>query len=403
MVAFGAGTKIFISYRRSGEIGFVGRLADRLSSIYGEENVFRDISGLRFGESFEKRIGLKLSEATLVIAVIGADWVGKRLLRKSRIRMESDWVRKELEHSVASETPVIPVLVGDAVLPTINQLPTSLKGLLAVHTARIRDESWENDFSELRNAIDAVVQNKSGGSEEESFVWRRIGQNTPSNSRFLHAIMVILLIVIAIASAIFLAQPHKEQVPGAIQSETVRLDDSSTWSAPKPSEARSPVASLALQLALLELQASTKEASGDNAGYNVSKFTQRFGMQKIPWSSAFVTWCYLEAVRRQKNNGDATLPFVDSPSTQIVAASLKRNGWLREPFNAEEARPGDIVFFRRFGQSIGHSEIIYSTNSEVLCSIGGNVNNQVTGSCRPINSEIFVALSTIAPEAFAAP
>ena len=59
MAASDAQIKIFISYRRSGEIGFVGRLTDRLSSVYGESNVFRDISGLRSGEEFEKENWLK--------------------------------------------------------------------------------------------------------------------------------------------------------------------------------------------------------------------------------------------------------------------------------------------------------------------------------------------------------
>ena len=91
--------KIFISYRRYGEVGFVGRLSDRLSLAYGEKNVFRDVSGLRSGDDFEKRIGSKLSEATIVIAVIGPNWVGRRAFQKSKIGTDYDWVRKELEHA----------------------------------------------------------------------------------------------------------------------------------------------------------------------------------------------------------------------------------------------------------------------------------------------------------------
>ena len=157
---------------------------------------------------------------------------------------------------------------------------------------------------------------------------------------------------------------------------------------------------LALQLALLELQASTKEAKSENDGFNVAKFTQRFGMQNIPWSSAFVTWCYLEAVKRKRNDSEAKPPFTNSPSTQIVAASLRKSGWLIEPFDTASARPGDIVFFRRVQQAIGHMEVVYAINSSTICSIGGNVNNQVNGRCTPIGSENLAALGSIPREAF---
>ena len=382
--------QIFISYRRSGEIGFVGRITDRLSSVYGETNVFRDVSGLRSGEEFEKRIGSKLSEATVVIAVIGANWVGRRPFRKSRILTDGDWVRKELEHALASETPVIPILVGDAVLPTHNQLPASLKGLLSVHTGRIRDESWEHDSSELIRAIDAVAQGRHSENGKISFVWRRVEANAPRRLRLV--LSVVVLVALVAGTLILYLMPNQN-------ADTVRLDDPSTWTSPRSSEARSPIAHLALQLALLELQASTKEAKDENDGFNVAKFTQRFGMQNIPWSSAFVTWCYLEAVKRKRNDSEAKLPFTDSPSTQSVAASLRKSGWLIEPFDAASARPGDILFFRRV-PPIGHMEVVYAVSSSTICSIGGNVKNQVSGRCTPIGSEHLAALGAIPPDAF---
>ena len=82
-------TRIFISYRRAGEDGFVGRLTDRLAALYGEAQVFRDVSGLRPGESFEQRIGATLDGAHVVIAVIGSQWVGRRRFRRRLLRLGS--------------------------------------------------------------------------------------------------------------------------------------------------------------------------------------------------------------------------------------------------------------------------------------------------------------------------
>jgi len=209
MATLEAEIKIFVSYRRSDDIGFVGRLTDRLSSVYGEKNVFRDISGLRSGEDFEKRIGSKLSEATVVIAVIGAGWVGRRLFRTSRILTASDWVRKELEHALASETPVIPILLGDAVLPTRAQLPVSLRGLLAVQTGRIRDASWENDSSALIRAIDAVAQGRHSEDSQISFVWRRVEADEPSRLRLILSAVPLAVIASAVAIGYFTFQIRK--------------------------------------------------------------------------------------------------------------------------------------------------------------------------------------------------
>jgi hypothetical protein len=392
------GIKIFISYRRAGELGFVRSLTESLSSVYGKENVFRDVSGLRSGDEFERRIFSELSEATVVIAVIGIDWVGRRRFGKPRICSDNDWVRREIEHALASDTPVIPVLVGGAELPASKQLPAALRGLLSVHARRIRDDSWENDCEELTADIEAVARGRHGEGDGEPFVWRRIEEGQRHRPGYVIPSIVIAAALLATFGLWFYLSPPQVTTPGG---SSVKLDDPSTWTAPRLAEARSPASHLALQLALLEMQESTKEAGDESAGFNVSKFTERFRLQmpNAPWSAAFVTWCYLEAHKRKKNEADAKLPFADSPSTAVVADSLRQHGWLVEPFNVAAARPGDIIFFRR-GALVGHMEIIYAVTNDSICSVGGNVNNQVTDRCTPAGSGSIHALGSIPPEAF---
>ena len=43
---------IFISYRRDDSAYAAGRLYDRLSARFGEENIFMDVEGLDPGEDF---------------------------------------------------------------------------------------------------------------------------------------------------------------------------------------------------------------------------------------------------------------------------------------------------------------------------------------------------------------
>jgi len=382
-------TRIFVSYRRSGTSGFVGRLTDRLAAVYGEGNVFRDVDSLRTGESFERRIGTQLSEATIVVAAIEGDWVGSRIFRRSRLQAKGDWVRKELEHALTNNIPVIPVLIGETPLPAERDLPSSLHGLLAVHTSRVRDESWSGDMPRLLQAIDAANTRSTDEDDELPFVWRSVPEAEPPPTRRL-PVIIAALAVLALAVALVILRPKPPN-----------LDDPSTWSTPSGSITRSDVSRGALGVALLELNTGTRERDGqDNAGFNVGKFTERFGLGNIPWSVAFVNWCYLQALRRVRDDPKATLPFADTPSAEALAASLRNAGWLLEPFDAAHPKPGDILFLRR-GSRVGHAEIVYAVADGKVCSIGGNVRNRVEGNCRATSNPIFVAVGAVPPTAFA--
>ena len=384
--------RIFLSYRRSGDIGFVGRVADRLAAAFGEGQVFRDLTALRAGESFEQRIGQWIDGADVVIVLIGERWAGRRLLRRSRLHDYEDWVRKEVQHALARDKPVVPVLLGDAPLPRQKDIPPSMHGLLSVHTSRIRDETFAHDAQRLIDAIAALTAAKPEGEHHAPFVWRRTDSADPGPDRRLW-IGVAGLAVLATATAL-LVNRRGDGAPA------VNLDDPRTWKTPPLAKARGPISHLALQLALFEMQSSTKERTGDNDGYNVGKFTQRFrSTLNLPWSAAFIGWCYLEATKRHWNAAGASLRFTDSPSASVVADSLRRQGWLVEPFDAADARPGDIIFFKH-DQRVAHMEIIYAIADGKVCSIGGNVDNKVSGRCRQINGDWVAALGALPPDAF---
>lgn len=392
-------TKIFISYRHAGEDGFVGRLADRLAAVYGEANVFRDVAALRSGESFERRIGSRLDDATVVVAVIGSQWAGRRLLRGARIRDRSDWVRREIEHALASGKPVIPILVGNAALPDAADLPPSLRGLLAVHAGRVRDESFGQDLQRLVTEIDALAAGGGTAAADAGFAWRQVPVlEEPASRRWAFALAIA--VVAAIWPAVMVLKPDRPAPTGAsTPAPAPDAADPSTWALPPEAATRGPVSRIALQLALVELQTSTRESKGHNDGYNVGKFTARFGSQNLPWSAAFVGWCYGEAARRYWNTPQAGLRFTDSPSTTAVADSLQQKQWLVEPFDAARARPGDIVFLR-VGERLGQMEIVYAVTPTTVCTIGGNVGNRVSGQCRPLAQGRVAALGVMPPEAF---
>ena len=66
--------KIFINYRRDDAGGFAGRLADSLGAYFGPGRVFRDVTGIDYGDDFERVIDEKLAESGALIVVIGDRW-----------------------------------------------------------------------------------------------------------------------------------------------------------------------------------------------------------------------------------------------------------------------------------------------------------------------------------------
>jgi hypothetical protein len=77
----------------------------------------------------------------------------------SRHRLDDpdDIVRLEIEAALARDVRVIPILVGDAVMPGRGDLPESLAGLTRRNALFIRYESFRYDAERLVAAIERVL------------------------------------------------------------------------------------------------------------------------------------------------------------------------------------------------------------------------------------------------------
>lgn len=62
---------MFINYRRDEAGFFAGRLFDSLSEYFGEERVFRDVTGIDYGHDFASVITEKLEGSGALIVLIG--------------------------------------------------------------------------------------------------------------------------------------------------------------------------------------------------------------------------------------------------------------------------------------------------------------------------------------------
>jgi hypothetical protein len=150
--------RIFINYRRDDSAGFAGRLADSLGAWFGPERIFRDVSGIDYGEDFERAIDSRLEESGAVIVVIGDRWTsvagagGERRLDDPR-----DYVSREISVALQNGVAVVPVLIGNAAMPRPEELPEPLKDLAKRNALTVSDERWNFDVERLAKVLSIDV------------------------------------------------------------------------------------------------------------------------------------------------------------------------------------------------------------------------------------------------------
>lgn len=67
--------RIFVSYRREDAEGEAGRLFDDLVHQFGEGSVFLDVAAIEVGRDFRKAIDESVSTCSVLLAIVGRDWV----------------------------------------------------------------------------------------------------------------------------------------------------------------------------------------------------------------------------------------------------------------------------------------------------------------------------------------
>lgn len=176
---------IFISYRRSDSDDITGRIYDRLHSYFGAEVIFRDVQSIPFGIDFREHINSELYDCRVLVAVIGPAWLtAKDNIGKRRIDHPTDFVRLEIETALNRGIPVIPLLVSNAQLPAIDELPACLHPLLNRNGTTARpDPDFHNDMDRLIEGLNVHLTSKQLIEHKSS---KPIANNipTPKTSHF---------------------------------------------------------------------------------------------------------------------------------------------------------------------------------------------------------------------------
>lgn len=163
-------TSLFLSYRRNDSAGFAGRLADALEAEFGPGSVFRDVDDIRPGEDFVQAIHSHLDQVGAALIMIGPRWLESGPNGQRRLDEPEDFVRREIETALASGKPVLPLLVGGAVMPADTDLPASIAGLARRQAVVLSDGNWRNDVDRLTASLRPLL----GQPGATGTNWRRL-------------------------------------------------------------------------------------------------------------------------------------------------------------------------------------------------------------------------------------
>lgn len=148
--------KIFISYRRADSKYVVDRIRDRLIEAYDEDAIFRDLESIPLGKNFSDVLKEATTNCDVMLVVIGPQWAditddqgNKRLFEPH------DYTRLEVEAGLANEKIlVIPILVMNARMPSLEEIPESLADLRFRNALSIRnDPDFTPDMQRLIQGI----------------------------------------------------------------------------------------------------------------------------------------------------------------------------------------------------------------------------------------------------------
>jgi hypothetical protein len=149
---------IFISYRRSDEPGFAGRLYDRLAGRFGVDQIFMDVDSIELGLDFGDELERSLNSCRVLVAVIGRGWLdAKDDDDVRRLDNPADWVRMEIASALRRGIRVIPILVDGARMPRATELPAELAPLARRNAHSMSHSRFGADTLELISTIEQVL------------------------------------------------------------------------------------------------------------------------------------------------------------------------------------------------------------------------------------------------------
>ncbi len=202
--------KIFINYRRGDDPGFAQALFGRLEQVFSPEQLFMDVDNIEPGLDFVRVLEEQVAQCDVLISVIGRNWIDARdETGGRRLDNPEDFVRIEIESGLQQNKRIIPVLVGQAQMPSADQLPEPMKPLARRNAVRLTHERFRADTEALIAALqralkDAEDARAAEAEQQRAEIRRRAGERAGALSgKTVKIAGGVALAILAIAGAIF--------------------------------------------------------------------------------------------------------------------------------------------------------------------------------------------------------
>ena len=155
--------RIFISYRRSDSRKWADKLFDHISMRFGKDLVFQDVDDIKPGKDFLGVLRDAIKGCKVVLVLVGPRWLKvKNANGKRRIDHPKDVLRMEIIAALKGRKTVIPVLLGNAVMPTKEDLPAPLRSVSRRQAATVSDARWNADVDILIERLRELVIPRKG-------------------------------------------------------------------------------------------------------------------------------------------------------------------------------------------------------------------------------------------------
>jgi hypothetical protein len=159
-------TTIFINYRTGDETFAPVHLEEKLAERFGADNVFRDSRTIGPGLDFRPELWGSLARSSVLLVVIGSQWLvasrdGQRLLDRPE-----DYVRREVAMALQIGIRVVPVLVGDIKLPRAEDLPSDIKDLAYRQYLRLHSRTAQHDMMRLIDGLAEILESGESAPAE---------------------------------------------------------------------------------------------------------------------------------------------------------------------------------------------------------------------------------------------
>lgn len=240
---------IFISYRRQDSSGHAGRLRDHLRACFGDL-VFQDVDSIPDGEIFETVLDKALNACDVALVVIGREWLSSTDAHgRRRLDDPQDWVRIETRLLLTRSIRVIPILVGGATMPRVEELPEDLQTLAKRQARELRDTAWDADIKTLIQRLEEIVHQVS--PKVPSSTPRSISLRRP----YIAALGSIAAIILIAGAWLFLREPAAPRIDGNQRADLGSSGDSALpnekGADPSSLQSADPVAVAAKNISLL--------------------------------------------------------------------------------------------------------------------------------------------------------